>query len=271
MTAQLISKIANTDCSTTLITIGLPISYILIGLNLLALLLFRWKQTFHRPAFFVLYALNIILAGVVMIVGFGGIGETNSCAGNKVVHRYVGFQALVMMAVSAMTLFGEFDWGLRYANAPGNFVWPFLFFGYAWTNAFKGSYITVGVFTLLISLATFIVNVLPLRGGLTSGKKKIIHFEWIGALILMAVCEIVVFATYLGGANTTDFMDQIAKKLAQTYLPINIIDALFWIWGLLTLKYTSGDTVRDNIMGGHGEHDANDLDHQAGLGLGTIK
>jgi len=48
--------------------------------------------------------------------------------------------------------------------------------GYAWTNTFKGSYITVGIFTLLISLLTFIVNILPLRGGLTTGKRKIIHY-----------------------------------------------------------------------------------------------
>lgn len=188
MVAQFISKIVNNDCSQTLVTIGLPISYILLGLNFIAILLFRWKNIFNRKAFFILYGINIILAGVVMIVGFGGIGETNSCANNKVVHRYVGFQALIVMVVSAMTLFGEFDWALRYTNAPGNLVWPFLFFGYSWTEAFRGSYITVGVFTLLISLATFIVNLFPLRGGLTTGKKKIIHFEWIGALVLMAIC-----------------------------------------------------------------------------------
>lgn len=123
-----------------------------------------------------------------MIVGFGGIGETNSCANNKVVHRYAGFQSLITIVVSVMTLFGEFDWSLRYTNAPGNLVWPFLFLAYDWTSAFKGSYITVGVITLLISLATFVVNLLPLRGGLTSGKKNIIHYEWLAALILMAVC-----------------------------------------------------------------------------------
>jgi hypothetical protein len=152
------------------------------------------------------------------------------------------------MVISVITLSAQFDWALRYTNAPGNLTWPFLFFGYAWTSAFKGSYITVGLFTLLLSFATFIVNILPFRGGLTTGKKKIIHFEWIGALVVMAICEVIVFATFLAGANTTDFYDGVAKKLAQTYLPINIIDALFWVWGLMTLKYTSGDVVRDNIM-----------------------
>lgn len=61
-----------------------------------------------------------------------------------------------------------------------------------------------------------------------------------------------------------------AKKLAQTYLPINFIDAVFWVWGLLTLKYTSGDVVREGIMGGD-PLDDNDLDHQGKLGFGTLK
>lgn len=51
----------------------------------------------------------------------------------------------------------------------------------------------------------------------------------------------------MAGADANTFNDMIAKKLAQTYLPINIIDAIFWFWGLMTLNMT-GDVVRDNIM-----------------------
>jgi hypothetical protein len=29
----------------------------------------------------------------------------------------------------------------------------------------------------------------------------------------------------------------LAKKLAQTYLPINLLDAVLWIWGIATLSY----------------------------------
>lgn len=61
---------------------------------------------FNQKVFYSLYAVNIILSGVVMIVGFGGIGETNSCANNKVIHRYAGFQSLITIAISVMTLFG---------------------------------------------------------------------------------------------------------------------------------------------------------------------
>lgn len=173
--SQLISKIANTDCSTTVVTIGLPISYILIAINLISIVVIRWKQAFNRKVFFAHYALNIILAGVAMVVGLGGIGEPNSCANNRVLHKYVGFQSLLAIILSVMTLFGPFDWALRYTNAPGNLVWPFLFFA-PWESAFRGSYVTVGILTLLITICTFIVNALPLAGGLTITKKKIIHF-----------------------------------------------------------------------------------------------
>ena len=108
---------------------------------------------------------------------------------------------MITISISVMALFGEFDWALRYTNAPGNLVWPFLFLGYSWTNTFKGAYIVVGIFTLLITIATFVVNIMPLKGGLTSGKRKLIHYEWIGALIIMGIFEILVFATYLSGAN----------------------------------------------------------------------
>jgi hypothetical protein len=68
-------------------------------------------------------------------------------------------------------------------------------------------------------------------------------------------------------------MDYVAKKLAQTFLPINVIDMFFWIWGLLTLKYTGGDTVRQQIMEDNDNvNDENDLDHAANnTGLGTLK
>lgn len=171
-----------------------------------------------------------------------------------------------------MNLFGEFYWAIRYTNAPGNLVWPFLFFGFSWTSKFNGSYITVGIITLFISLGTFIANILPLRGGPTTLKSKIINYAWIGSLILMGICELIVFVTYLSSSDGTDFNDYIAKKLAQIYLPINFIDAIFWVFGKLTTKYDTGDTVRGNIMGEDPNvYDANDLDHQQNIGIGTIK
>ena len=83
---------------------------------------------------------------------------------------------------------------------------------------------------------------------MTKTLRKIIKFEWMTGIALMAVCLIIVFAIYLSGSNASTFMDEVAKKLAQTYFPINIIDGIFWIWGLVTLEYTKGDVIRDDLI-----------------------
>ena len=64
----------------------------------------------------------------------------------------------------------------------------------------------------------------------------------------MAVCMIIVFAVYISSSDVSTFKDEVGKKLAQTFFPVNIIDAIFWIWGLSTLKFNRGDTVRDGII-----------------------
>ena len=59
----------------------------------------------------------------------------------------------------------------------------------------------------------------------------------------------------------------VAKKLLQTYFPINIIDAVFWIYGMLTLRHTGGDIIREGIMEGNEDNqDENDLDNRGGFG-----
>lgn len=64
----------------------------------------------------------------------------------------------------------------------------------------------------------------------------------------MAICLIIVLAVYLSGREASTFKDQVAKKLAHTFFPINIIDGLFWIWGLVTIEHAKGDVVRDDII-----------------------
>jgi hypothetical protein len=39
----------------------------------------------------------------------------------------------------------------------------------------------------------------------------------------------------------------------------------------MTLKYTTGDVIKENIMREDPNHDPNDLDHGQGTGLGTIR
>ena len=109
--------------------------------------------------------------------------------------------------------------------------------------------IVIGIFNLILSLSSILVNIAPNFIGISSRMKKILLFQWIGGIVLMAICEIIALAVYLGNSDASDFNDIVAKKLIQTYLPINIIDGIFWIWGLLTLAYYNGDKIRDMILG----------------------
>lgn len=183
-----ISKVDNIGCSTTFVTISIPISYILLIFNAIALAVTRCRDNYSRVLFFIALGANFIMVGVVMVIGFSEIGESNSCANNKIVHRYAGFQALICLIISALIIKGPFELSQRYSNTPGNAVWIFLFFGYSWTQAFSGSMIVIGVFNLLITLSSIAVNIIPFFAGLTSQMKKGLLFQWLGCLVLMIIC-----------------------------------------------------------------------------------
>ena len=169
-----------------------------------------------------------------------------------------------------MSLFGQFEWAQRYTNAPGNIVWALLFLGVDWTVAFNGSFKAIGFLNLAISLATLFIHMVPLYKGITSTSRKIIKIAWVLCLLIMIGCEILCLITYLGNTQKNAFNDFIAKKLAQTFLVINLIDGLFWIWGLLSLQSAGGDTVRDNILNQSGQDDQNYYGNNEQGGIGTI-
>lgn len=87
----------------------------------------------------------------------------------------------------------------------------------------------------------------------------------------MAICLIIVFAVFMSASSSSTFYDEVGKKLAQTFLPVNIIDGMFWLWGLATLKLHRGD-VRDGIIGDEKDNSdhMNDLDNYAEQNIGTI-
>lgn len=136
-------------------------------INLIAVLVIKIKGYWNRKVFFAVFAVDVVLAGVAMVVALGGIGESNSCANNHVVHRFVGFQTLITMIVSAMVLFGPFETVVRWANAPGNLVWCFLFFGVQLGEGWTGSYVTVGIIYLLISIGSFVAHLITVQNGMS--------------------------------------------------------------------------------------------------------
>ena len=148
-----------------------------------------------------------------MVMGFAEIGESNSCANNKILHRFGGFQALFCMILCIGVMRLPFELSQRYTNTPGNAVWIFLFFGFNWSHLFAGSLITIGIFNLIISLSSIVVNVLPFFIGITSRIKKVLLFQWLGALGLMVICEIIALAVFLSNSDAISFNDVVAKKL----------------------------------------------------------
>lgn len=145
-------------------------------------------------------------------------------------------------------LFLSFYWVQRYTNAPGNFTWVVMFLGFSWTLAFNSKMIAIGVLHLLICFLTILANGIAAAKGITTGVKKIIVGEWVLALLIMVITEIIAIATYFQNSDSTDFNDQIAKKLLQIFIAVNVLDLLFWLFGLLTLNYENGDKIRDALL-----------------------
>lgn len=44
-------------------------------------------------------------------------------------------------------------------------------------------------------------------------------------------------------------LDVVAKKLAQVFLFVNVLDAGFWIYGYKTLRIATGEDVYERALG----------------------
>jgi hypothetical protein len=82
--AAFISKANATYCSQTYQNLGIPVSYIIIALNLLAMIITRCSDRFPRIFFFVSFVINLILVAIIVVSGLIGMADTNSCANNRV-------------------------------------------------------------------------------------------------------------------------------------------------------------------------------------------
>ena len=65
--------------------------------------------------------------------------------------------------------------------------------------------------------------------------KKFIVFSWIFALIFMIVGEALGVVVYLQSTKNDIFIDNVALKLLQIFISVNVLDFIFWLWGYLTL------------------------------------
>jgi hypothetical protein len=60
----------------------------------------------------------------------------------------------------------------------------------------------------------------------------------------------VVFIAYVGGAGSSDTSnDLVAIKIAQTFIPVNIIDGIFWVFGYVSLHIRSQEELYEQALG----------------------
>lgn len=199
---HLITRIDSNSCSSTISSIGQPISIILLVFNAVALVILRCTKTYSRKIFIFALVVNVILTGVIMLFGLFGIGETNSCANNRVLHRFVGCEALIAIIVSGITLWSKYDFGVRYTNAPGNLAWVFLFFSFDWSITFKSFYIPIGVINLIITVANLSVHVVFLMSKFNANIKRVIYIVWFCSFLAMGIAECIGFFAYLIGSGS---------------------------------------------------------------------
>ena len=172
--AMWVTKIGENTCQTPFMKFLEPISYIFVGLNIIAMIYTRCRDKFPRIEFFVLYAINIILSGVAIVMGFAGAGEANSCVTSKVLSRFVFVDATLILVISVMILCLPFAWIQRYSNSPGNLTWVVLFLGFPFGESYRTIMIVIGCICLFISLFTLLVNAIAACNGTTTAVKKLI-------------------------------------------------------------------------------------------------
>lgn len=86
-----------------------------------------------------------------------------------------------------MTMLGRYDFAIRYTNAPGNLVWPFLFLSFAWSPQIKNYYALVGALSMIVTIATLSSNLVHWYSAFSRSLRKPIYLAWLASLLIMLV------------------------------------------------------------------------------------
>lgn len=84
-------------------------------------------------------------------------------------------------------MLARYDFAIRYTNAPGNMVWPFLFLSFSWSPEVKSYYMFVGVVSQIITIAVLSSNLLHWYSSFSGNLRAAIFYTWVGSLLLMAI------------------------------------------------------------------------------------
>ena len=118
--------------------------------------------------------------------------------------------------------------------------------GFVWSDKFHLPMLLIGIAQGVISMITLFTNLVTCSGP-TVRTKKLLMGGWIFGLLLMVGCEVYAILTYLQVGKMTDYKDIKAKKTLAIFIVVNVLDLLFWLWGLKTLGYENGDPVRGQL------------------------
>lgn len=172
--AAKLAEINSAACQQTFQKVGFYTAVLLVFINLIAMIVTRCSHHFPRVFFFIMFVVNLLLAGVIVVLGIVGLAEYNSCANNRVLHRFVIMEGMISVVLAFMVILLPFHWIQRYSNTPGNIAWIFIFFGFEWAAKYRLPMLIEGIICAAISLMSLLVNVFACRGITTQMKKLIV-------------------------------------------------------------------------------------------------
>ena len=173
------------QCEKGILSIVLGISILLAVFNIFALLFLLCMKSYNEVRFAFIFGVEVILTGVMMILGFAEIVKSSICGTLRLYSQIVGIEALITLFLTIITHNAPFHIAIRYTNSPGNSVWIFLFLGMAWNTEFKLYFLIFGFINLVITTSTIFVNFISLIKGLKKSIKRLLKIQWIIALLLL--------------------------------------------------------------------------------------
>lgn len=223
------------------------LAYALLGLNLIALITIRCSAKFPRCFFFTVFFLDLVLAaGIIAINATKGY---SACAPAKVFYHFSIIESAIKICLCFAIFFMRLAWGQRYTNSPGNLVWPPLFLSFQWSSLFAVYMQIIGIATAVTSILTFVINLSTIIKTSTS-TRKLVTFGWIFGIALLLILEGLAIFKYLTAGNVNEYTDVQAKSTLAVFIGVNLIDILFWMWGMKSLDYEKGDQVREDLFVG---------------------
>lgn len=226
-------------------------SIILIILNLLALCYIHCRNKFVRTEFFIAYAINMLFAVVVIALSIVAIGQAPvEQAQNILLQKWGIISSVLLILLTLLILCGNLFWVQRYTNSPGSIIWAYLFLTINWSSLgpVKNIFLFIGITYLVISVVTFFLNTKSLFSSATTTSNRVLKCWWIFCIAVMIVLELVAVAIFFTNHFSNNFYQVAASRLLQLFIVANIIDLLFWLWGLLALRYENGDVIREGLI-----------------------